>query len=208
MAALTLTNCIEKLKQKAVYGLLVNPHKYDKNNVETILISVIDNFIKSEPIYFMYIFQLVLRDFKDGCLIISPGSFGSIFKNYISSVNKENKFNVINFNLSFYSSKNQDIKLTDKEINLIINSRKIIFLDDSFSTGKTFLKCQEIITMYNRKFDDGWVYNFTGTRKEGIEKPLKYLFNLMEEVSKQMSTAKGYSDKNREEIPWEDYENK
>ena len=208
MVLLNLENCIEKLKEKAMYELLINPHKFDKNNVETILISVIDNFIKSEPIYFMYIFQVVLRDFKEGCLIISPGKFGSILKNYVASLNQDIKFPLINFNVSFYSSKNQDIKLNAEEVNLIKNSPNIIFLDDSFSTGKTFLKCQEIINIYNRKFAAGWVYNFTGTRKEGIEIPLKYFFHLMEEASKRAYNAKGYFEEDREEIPWEDYQKK
>ena len=67
-------------------------------------------------IYFQYMLQLIMGDYPDGCLIISPGGFGLIFKNYLRGLNLLHKYKIINLNLSLRSKSNTETKANLKKI--------------------------------------------------------------------------------------------
>ena len=123
-------------------------------------------------IYFQYMLQLIMGDYPDGCLIISPGGFGLIFKNYLRGLNLLHKYKIINLNLSLRSKSNTETKANLKKIvtnlKLIINKelqfvKDIIFVDDTFYSGNTYLLSKQIISQVNMNFSKGYFFfNFSG----------------------------------------------
>ena len=137
-----------------------------------------DSFIKEDPIYLSFLFQNILKENPKGCLIISTGEFGLLFRNYVINIGQIRLFPVLVLDIRFYSSGKNKECLTKEEVIAIRNSNQIIFVDDSYSTGKTYLNSKELLNSIGKEFTGGFVFNFTGYQQEVIEEPLKYFINM------------------------------
>lgn len=185
MAIITVNNCLEELKSRFIYEFNLMNFRSDDENTGYLIMTRLDDFIKNNIAYFVYIFQYIKREYKDGCLIISTGTFGVILKEYLESIKVTDKYPIVVFNIRNYdgNSKNE-INLSKEDIIKIEEANKIMFVDDSYSTGRTFLKSKEIIANFNKNVSGGYIFNFTGYRVDNIEPPLKYFVKLKDEISK------------------------